>query len=387
LSVASWFRGKRSRAPLRIVFIDPALDYTAGTPYVQPLGGSQSAVCYLAEALAAAGESPVLLSATKAPGTYRGVECLCFDAISDGELAKLRADVIVPVIVSARAGGYRRAFGARARLVVWIHHASDQPAVALLADAGERAPYDAIALVSEWQREQFVRELGVEPSRTRVIGNAIGPAFAGLFDSHERIGAAKARPPVLAYASTPFRGLDVLLAVFPEIRRRVPGARLKVFSSMRLYLVDADRDEAQFGELYRRCRETEGVEYVGALPQPELARELREATLLAYPNTYPETFCIAALEAMAAGCRVVTSELGALPETTAGYARLVPIVGRKSEYAADFLEAVVATLQESLAGSDEALLRAQVDYVNRSCTWDIRAREWVRWLKGADTSR
>ena len=38
---------------MRIAFLDTnELDYTADTPYRQPLGGSQSAICYLAAELA-----------------------------------------------------------------------------------------------------------------------------------------------------------------------------------------------------------------------------------------------------------------------------------------------------------------------------------------------
>jgi glycosyltransferase involved in cell wall biosynthesis len=377
--VKHWLGRTRARTPLKIVFVDPTFAYTATTPLEQPLGGSQSAVCYLAEALAAAGHRPVLLNGIQTAGVSRGVEWMSRDRPAS-EIAKLLPDVVVGVLSALDTDNYRLLFGSRPRLVLWTQHAHDQPAVAPLRDPRVRACYNGIAVVSEWQREHFERELRVDKNQLHVLPNAIGPAFRDLFGRQERIGAAKKRPPVLAYTSTPFRGLIGLLDVFPEIRRRVPETRLQVFSSMRVYQETRSNDDAEFGALYRRCAETEGVEYIGSLPQPQLAAALRAATVLAYPNTFPETFCIAALEAMAAGCAIVTSALGALPETTAGYARLVSMVEREDLYASNFIDAVVATLEESIAHTNEALLRAQVDYANRR-TWELRAREWLVWLE------
>ena len=377
--VKRWLSGARAGTPLKIVFVDPTLAYTATTPLEQPLGGSHSAVCYLAEALAAAGHRPVLLNGVQTTGVSRGVKWMSRDRPAR-EIATLLPDVVVGVLSALDTRNYRSLFGPRPRLVLWTQHAHDQPAVEPLREASERAHYDGIAVVSQWQREHFERELSVEKNKLHVLPNAIGPAFRNLFGRRERIGTAKKRPPVLAYTSTPFRGLSRLLDVFPEIRRRVPGTRLQVFSSMRVYQETQSNDDAHFGGLYRRCTNTEGVEYIGSLPQPQLAAALREASVLAYPNTFPETFCIAALEAMAAGCAIVTSALGALPETTAGYARLISMVDREDSYGSNFVDAVVATLDESLAHTNEALLRAQVDYANR-CTWELRAREWLAWLE------
>lgn len=46
---------------LRIVFLDPIeWDYVIDTPRVRPLGGSQSALCYLAEELAKRGHAVAL---------------------------------------------------------------------------------------------------------------------------------------------------------------------------------------------------------------------------------------------------------------------------------------------------------------------------------------
>ena len=97
----------------------------------------------------------------------------------------------------------------------------------------------------------------------------------------------------------------------------------KVFSSLKVYQVTTDRDEWE--PLYRRCAETAGVEYVGSLTQPELARELRSVNILAYPNTFAETSCISVMEALASGCFFVTSNWEYLPETTAVFARLIPL--------------------------------------------------------------
>jgi glycosyltransferase involved in cell wall biosynthesis len=99
--------------------------------------------------------------------------------------------------------------------------------------------------------------------------------------------------------------------------------RLKVFFSLKVYQVTQDRDE--WDPLYRHCAETAGVEYVGSLTQPELARELRSVNILGYPNTFAETSCISVREALASGCFIVTSNWGYLPETTAGFARLISL--------------------------------------------------------------
>jgi glycosyltransferase involved in cell wall biosynthesis len=366
---------------MRIAFVDfVPWDYTIETVYQKPLGGSQSALCYLAEELARRGHEVQLINNAALPGVSCGVICL--------PAAKAHGDVwksfdVVVLLNSVKPGlSIRPLLRKGARLIAWIQHAHDQPAVQPLAREEVRGVFDGFALLSDWQRGCFERSFQLDPARIRILRNAVSPAFLDRFPAGADIVAAKRRPPVLAYTSTPFRGLDILVHVFPAVRREVQGATLRVYSSMQVYQAADESDAAQYGHLYELCRDTPGVEYIGSLPQPELAEQMREVTMLAYPNHFAETGCIAAMEAMASGCRIVTSELGALPETTAGFARLIPVGDDWLTYSDRFVDETVRTLEEfeTQPGKVNELLNRQVAYINAECTWPRRADQWEAWL-------
>ncbi len=306
-------------------------------------------------------------------GAWRGVTCLPLTPAALRRLPELDAFVVQNLAGQGRR--LRRALGPRTRLLFWSGHGAEQPAVQPLRDPAERAAYDGFVLVSAWQRGRYRAAFGLDPDRTVVLGNGISPAFENLFSPEESIIAAKAWPPVLAYVSTPDRGLELLLEAFPRIRAAVPGTALEVYAGLRLYGFSEAEDQARYGALYQKCRETAGVALVGPVAQPELARRLRRAAVLAYPNTVAETYGIAAREALAAGCQVVCTALGALPETTAGFARLLPPPEDRAAYRERFTAEAVAVLK-GLAGQEEAL-RRQVTHILRESTWAGWADRWA----------
>ena len=363
---------------MRIGFLDTVdYDYTVETVYRQPLGGSSSAVCYLAEELAKQGQDVFLLNKTTTPGTFLGVVCLPFASLSAEVRQSL--DVLVIVNMADQGSQIRAVLPARTRLILWSGHAHDQPAMQGLHGAGECSIYDGFALVSEWQARQFQQQFALDPQRICILRNGISPVFHNDVSRSPTFVSRSREAPILAYTSTPFRGLDVLLETFPAIRSAIPGATLRVFSSMKVY----NRPETDYAALYERCRETEGVEYVGSIAQPKLADALKAVSILAYPNTFAETSCIAVMEAMASGCWIVTSDLGALPETTAGFARLIPMNGNLAEYQQRFIDAVVDVAECHLTRprESELHLQQQVSYVNQAYRWSERAKEWIAWLE------
>ena len=361
---------------MKLVFLDlGASSYDADTPYASPLGGTQSAAVYLAAELAALGVEVAYVNNVPAPRRSRGVDFSPRDAITAGFFDGFDAVIVAG---SADARALRRELGVRAPLVLWTGHAHDQPAVQQLRVAAEREAWTALAVVSEWQRDGFERNLGVERARMTILRNAASPAFLArpaLPPWFER-GA----DPVLAYTSTPFRGLNVLLAAFPAIREQVPGTRLRVFSSLQVYGVAAHADA--YAHLYELCRGLPGAEYVGSLAQSDLARELDGIAALAYPSTFAETSCISVMEAMAAGALILTTSLGTLPETTHGFARLIAPDADLSRLARGYAAMVVQALREARASPAEtaAHLARQASFAREAYDWKRRAREWLEWL-------
>lgn len=372
---------------MRIAFTDPInWNYKVESAYQMPLGGSQSALCYLAEALAKQGHDVFLVNNTSKAGMSSGVMHFPLSTVPHQLLRSL--DALIIWNTPDLGQQIKSLLDENTCLVLWAGIAYYQPAMQVLQTPSEQDIYDGIVFVSEWQRNDFYQNFGIPPERTCLIRNAVGAPFCGLFSNDAPILPQKSKPPVIAYTSAPDRGLDLLLEVFPKIRRAVPGTRLKVFSSMKLYQVSEAEDESVHGLLYRKCWETEGVEYIGSRPQPDLARELQSVTVLAYANTVRETSCIAVMEAMASGCWVVTSNWGGLPETTAGFARLISVEGDWEAYKDRFVEETVEVLTACTATDPTAAethLRRQVEYVNREYNWSIRAQQWVEWLSSIQT--
>jgi len=371
---------------MKLAFVDIGnnWDYDAGTPHERPIGGSQSALCYLAVALAARGHSVMMYTAATKPRVFQGVQCFPRTSIPPAEFAACDA-VIVCNGPADRSLYLRPHLPARCRLILWTQHASDQPAMSALQQPEVRAAWDVIVCVSQWHAAATQREFGLEAGRVAVLRNAVSPAFANLFPDAAALAAAKSSAPVLAYTSTPFRGLDVLLSLFPNLHGRDQRVRLRVYSSMKVYGNDEATDP--YAKLYEQCRSTPGVEYVGSIAQPRLAEALKSALILSYPNTFAETSCIAVMEAMAAGMLVVTSDLAALPETTMGMAVLVP--GPRSAHDLPaFARAYTERLNTALAdiSRDPAQFWAarweQVRTVTSRCAWPVRAAEWEQFLHG-----
>jgi glycosyltransferase involved in cell wall biosynthesis/2-polyprenyl-3-methyl-5-hydroxy-6-metoxy-1,4-benzoquinol methylase/tetratricopeptide (TPR) repeat protein len=190
------------------------------------------------------------------------------------------------------------------------------------------------------------------------------------------------------YSSSPDRGLGPLLEMWPEVRKAVPKAKLKVYYGFDIF----DRIHRLNPEAQQWKRETEaklqkmkklGVEYLGRTPQDKLAVAQQQARVWAYPYTYgspTETSCITAMESMAAGLFPVTTFSGALPETIGtGIGAVIGGTNENFPYK-EFVRQIIRGLTDeaSFTHSQHAGLQRASEL-----TWDALVEQWDEILSTA----
>lgn len=239
---------------------------------------------------------------------------------------------------------------------MWQHLNTDEGAAQGLRDPVYVAGLDAIVFVSDWQRQKYLREFGLPPEKCHVIRNAIEP-----IPTHTK-PTGKIR---LIYTSTPWRGLDRLIAAYRQLNR--DDVDLVVYSGTKIYgQAFHEQSGAKFQPLYDALKTLPNCTHYDLASNAEVRQALTETHILAYPNTWEETSCLSAIEALAAGCKVVTTKNGALPETCGDWA--------------DY-----ATVDDFAAALDRAINEyeynpAQVAHYNSAYGWDARVCEWEKFL-------
>ncbi|MBW1801083.1 MAG: tetratricopeptide repeat protein, partial [Deltaproteobacteria bacterium] len=293
-----------------------------------------------------------------------------FDKVRYADLAQYHQELErseVDILIAAR---YYHPFTTPVNAKVgifWTEDAHDQPFVEPLCRPEIIVGIGRIFTVSQWQTDMLSSRFNIPEEKFYITRN-------GVMWDHFKDLPAQRNPKKLIYTSTPFRGLDVLLDVFPAIRKRVPDAELDIYSSMAVYQVKSEEDEAMYGDLYKKADQP-GVHLKKSVLQSDLARALLSAGIFAYPNHFPETSCIAALEAMAAGLPLVTSHLGALPETVAAGGILIEKDARHEAYQKQFIDEVCNLMNDPIRW--KTLSKAGRDWIYRHNRWDLIAGEWT----------
>jgi glycosyltransferase involved in cell wall biosynthesis len=352
---------------MKILFIDPInWEYDTQTPYNQPLGGGQSCTCYLSAELAKLGHEVAIINHPSRKPTTDGVNFIG----AESTMQEINSyDVVIlcndPRILTMREHGFT------GKAILWVQHAIDQAGIAPLADKRVVNELDGLVMVTKYQAFDFCRAFSIPWQKVKILRNCASPAFMDI--THSAVEGQK----VLAYTSTPFRGLELLLLAFPMIRKAIPGITLRVFSAMSLYRMSAEQDYC--AALYDMARDLPGVEYYGAVGQRRLAEEMSTVDVWAYPCTFPEMACISAMEAMAAGAQIITTGVAAMPETLSGFGNTMNFTGVQNPglMATQFAQHAIEVLKEPFYDTADQISFARANY-----NWSTRAPEWVEYLEG-----
>jgi glycosyltransferase involved in cell wall biosynthesis len=251
--------------------------------FEKPIGGAETALLHMSKALCLAGVEVEIIANDNSSFNFH--------------------DVLIvkrfPLVILK----YRSAFRA---VYFWSPDDSNHGSLAPLYNPENLEKFnqavDGVFTISHYQYQKFAA-LGIK--ETKLIPSRYG---INIKDFKERdLKPTK----ICIYTSSPKRGLELLPQIWPKIHSEVPDATLWVYSSMQTYR----KDDSPYEELYNKIRKLPNTTYFGSIKWDQLVRTLSRTRLLLYPNIFEETSSLCTLEAVAAGCAVITSSIGALPES------------------------------------------------------------------------
>lgn len=229
---------------------------------------------------------------------------------------------------------------------------------------------DYIIGLTDWHINHMSNLYNIPTEKFVKIPNGID---LSRFDPIENIARQKNK---LVWSSSPDRGIDILLSMWPEIKEIAPDAELHVYygweSIDKILQIHPENYLANFKRgvvnlIEHLGGESAGIYWHGRIGQEQLAKEMMTCDIWPYTTEFLETFCITALEMQAAGVIPITSDLAALKETSFG----VKIQGwaNNVSYREQFLDQFKQAVE--MDEKKKTVLRAKLENKAKEYNWDI----------------
>jgi len=257
--------------------------------------------------------------------------------------------------------------------ILWMQHFVNQKEAQNLGSKEYVDKLDYIVFNSNWNFEKFQYQFKVPENKSLVIKNAI-EKIEFLEKTKKKIN--------LIYHTTPWRGLIHLVKIFKSLN--IKNVELNVCSSTKIYGKKfSDVLEKKYEDIFNECKNTKNINYMGFVENKKIIELLKKMHIYSFPSIWPETSCISAIESMAAGCEVVTTNLGALYETCAPFGTFVGFDRNLDNLEKKFKKTLINSIENYWSETNQKKLRLQSETINATYSWDTRKNEWKKFLDEA----
>lgn len=345
--------------------------FNVSTPSEKSLGGIESSCCYLMNELINLEQKVEFYCQGGVETTINNIQHFSLNNFE--ELKLIDSDVCIFIGHTADIIPIKKSIK-NIPLIFWVQHSHDQPGVSLLKNPETVKNLSGIIFVSDWQELSFINYFKLSNIKTNVIGNGITPNFRGQFLNLEDFKIKKKNTRGI-YASTPFRGLEVLYESSFHLNEKII---IDVFSSMKTYSLD---DNEKFQILFDKIKKNNRFNYLGSVNKKILAENFSFASFLTYPSIFAETFCITLLDSLAVGIEPIITDLGALKETSLRYGRFLSL--DNDNFILNYANLINEAIKNKDKNFDEWCNKQynQMIDVNLNHNWTKKAEKWIDIIK------
>jgi glycosyltransferase involved in cell wall biosynthesis len=333
--IVALLQGKREISPLPAGKLDIVFFAGNGMEVWNPdtieekgIGGSELMMFEMARRLAKSGHRASVFSSCGRAKEYEGV---FYDNTEN--FHHLSCDILIV----SRFAPALNAPGVSARVkLLWVHDLIIQ---GFSQETVSKA--DAILALSEFHKNHLMQNQGVAADRIRVTRNGIDPSIFQVLP-RDRFK--------LINASSPDRSWALLLDIYPELKRKFTQLSLDLYYGFDGWKAGGDPGQlAIIKRLEDKIKELQpfGVTYYGRVNQRRLADAFSGASVYPHPTWFCETSGISFMNAQMAGMKVVSSAIGALPETLSNRGFFISRDWKSPEYRQEFIEKVSLAIETS----------------------------------------
>jgi FkbM family methyltransferase len=323
---------------MKIAIIDIiGIPYDGTTVFKQGLGGSESAVTFIAKELAKIGFEVTVFNNCNIdhaePGTY--------DNVIYRPLSALAQDYIFDIVISSRTvipftdpkdyvklkdnralpfasmNLYDRILNKAKIRALWMHDTfclGDN----LIEELTTSNRITDIFTLSDWHLTYITNCDHGKRRNFEVLKRKMFITRNGVNIYNKEVDIKAKDKDLFVYNASVTKGMIPLVKqIWPHVKRHIPTAKLKVIGGYYRFSNNTEPDQ-QEKDWRQMADDPElvklGIEFTGIIPQKEIADILTKANFMVYPAAFPETFGISTLESICYNTPLVTCRFGALEE-------------------------------------------------------------------------
>lgn len=313
------------------------------------IAGSEEAVIYMSQSLAKLGYKVIVIGDPPMNSVYSRPQA---NPRFVRESAKLDPiDIAISWRMPEIAGRLKKR---AAKVYLWPHDTHSLP-----LQNEKINSFNDVLWLSKAQREQWISVNNGFAKFTKIFGNGIVP---------EQFTPVQERknPYSCIYGSNYARGLEILLDIWPKVKKQFPLATLDIYYGWEHWGLLSFEKEVKMRTQVANLAPLDVKEH-GLVGHAELNQAYGQASFWTYPCTAFETFCITALRAQLAGAIPVILEGSALSETV------------RHGYQTNSPENYFETLKKAFQQAEKISLEERKNmskFILEQFTWDAIALKW-----------
>lgn len=392
---------------LKIAIVDLiGLTYDPTTLEKYGLGGSESAVIYMARELQKLGGVEVTvfnncIDSRAQEGVYDGVRYV------DNQRLLHSNDYTCDVLIVSRTvfpflpeqywkdvnyplHSFVQLRNSAKHKILWLHDtfcSGDH----LLEELVVNGHIDEVFTLSDFHTTYFANSSHGRRRNFEVLKNKIFMTRNGIKRHITNVDVTKKDRNLFVYNASITKGMLPLVEhIWPKVKQHIPDAKLKIIGGFYRFRDGAppDAQEETWHKLVAKPEMKQmDIEFTGVIPQKQIAEILAESSFMIFPGAFPETFGISTLESLAYNTPLITTRFGALEETA------VDLACYKIDYAIEpnslftdinkthqidkFISLVVQAYHNTYLHSQKM---QYCNIIQDICEWDTVALQWKQHI-------